>query len=66
MKKKTKWLGHEIDKNGIKPHEEKVEAVLKPNNTKELKSFLGEIKHVAKFVPKFIEKPNRLRKLLKK
>ena len=40
----TKWLGHETDENGIKPNEEKVEAILKlnpPENTKELKSFLG-------------------------
>ena len=40
---RTKWLGHEIDENGIKPNEEKVEAILKlnsPENTKELKSFL--------------------------
>ena len=36
--KQTKWLGHEIDKNGIKPNEENVEAILKLN-TKELKSF---------------------------
>ena len=37
---RTKWLGHEIDENGIKPNEEKVEAILKlklPENTKELK-----------------------------
>ena len=37
---RTKWLGHEIDENGIKPNEEKVESILKlkpPKNTKELK-----------------------------
>ena len=35
--KETKWLGHEINENGIKPNEEKVEAILKlkpPENTK--------------------------------
>ena len=26
---KTKWLGHEVDENGIKPNEEKVEAIVK-------------------------------------
>ena len=34
---RTKWLGHEIDENGIKLNEEKVEAKLKlkpPENTK--------------------------------
>ena len=37
---RIKWLGHEIDENGVKPNEEKVEAILKlnpPKNTKELK-----------------------------
>ena len=46
---RTKWLGHEIDENGIKPNEEKVEAILKlkpSENTKELKSFLGAIQYI--------------------
>ena len=67
--KQTKWLGHEIDKNGIKPNEEKSEAILKlnpPENTKELKSFLGAIQYIAKIVPKLSERTDRLRKLLKK
>ena len=68
--KQTKWLGHEIDENGMKPNEEKVEAIkwkLKsPNNTKELKSFLGAIQYLAKFLPKRSETTDRLRKLPKK
>ena len=66
---RIKWLGHEIDENGIKPNEEKVEANLKlepPKNTKELKSFPGAIQYMAKFLPKLSERPDRLRKLLKK
>ena len=66
---RTKWLGHEIDENGIKPNEEKIEAILKlnpPENTKELKSFLGAIQHMAKFLQKLSEQTYRLRKLLKK
>ena len=65
----TKWLGHEIDENGYKPNEEKVGATLKlkpPEKTKELKSFLGAIQHMAKFLPKLSERTDRLRKLLKK
>ena len=65
----TKWLGHEIDENGIKPNEENVEAILRlkpPENTKELKSFLGPIQYMAKFLPKFSKRTNKLRKLLKK
>ena len=67
--KETKWLEYEIDENGIKPNEEKVEAIQKsksPNNTKELKSFLGAIQYFAKFLAKLSEKTDRLRKLLKK
>ena len=66
---RMKWLRHEIDENGIKPNEEKVEAILKlkpPENTKELKSFLGAIQYMAKFLPKLSEQTDRLRKLLKK
>ena len=67
--KQTKWLGQKNDENGIKPIEEKVEAILKlnqPENTKELNSFLGAIQYMAKFLPKRSERTNRLRKLLKK
>ena len=66
---RTKWLGNEIDENGIKPNEEKIEAIQKLNpskNTKELKSFLGAIQYMAKFLPKLSERTDRLRKLLKK
>ena len=69
FKNRIKWLGHEIDENGRKPKEEKVEAILKlepPKNTKELKSFLGAIQYMAKFLPKLSERTDRLRKLLKK
>ena len=65
----TKWLGHEIEENGIKPKEEKVEAILgvkPPENTKELKSFLGAKQYMAKVLPKFSERTDKLRKLLKK
>ena len=62
-------MGHKIDEDGIKPDEEQVEAILKlnpPENTKELKSILGAIQYMAKFLPKLSERTDRLRKLLKK
>ena len=71
-KKIDRKLGYcttEVDENGIKPNEKKVEAISKlnqPENTKDLKSFLGAIQYMAKFLPKFSERTNRLRKLLKK
>ena len=45
---RTKWFGHERDGDGIKPNEEKVEAIIKlkpPKNKKELKSFLCAIQY---------------------
>ena len=65
--KLTKWLGHEIDENEIKPNDAKVEAILKlkrRNNTKELESFFGAIQYLAKLLLKFSEKIDKLRKLL--
>ena len=66
---KTKWLGHEIDETGIKPNTEKVKAILdlkSPENQKQLKSFLGAIPYLAKFIPRLSERTERLRRLLKK
>ena len=56
---KTKWLGHEIDETGIKPNKEKVKAILDlehPENQKQLKSFLGAIQYLAKFLPRLSER----------
>ena len=66
---KMKWLGHEIDKEGIKPNKEKVKAILDlkhPENPKQLKSFLGAIQYQAKFLPRLSERTDKLRKSLKK
>ena len=66
---KTKWLGHETSEKGMNPNEENVESILNlksPENTKDLKSFLGAIQYMAKFVPKLSEQTDRLRKLLLK
>ena len=53
-KNKIKWLGFEINQNGIKPLVSKTEAIqnLKaPNTCKQLKSFLGSVHHLTKLVP---------------
>ena len=66
---KMKWLGHEIDEDGIKPNKEKVKAILDlkhPENQKQLKSFLEAIQYSAKVLPRPSERTNKLRKLLKK
>ena len=62
-------VGHKINENGIDSNEEKVEAILQlkpPENTRELKSLLGSIQCMAKFLPKVSERTDRLKTLLKK
>ena len=47
--------GTEITEHGIKPNEEKIYANLQlkpPKSSEELKSFLGAIHYIAKFLPK--------------
>ena len=69
FKSKMKWLGHEIDEDGIKPNKEKVKAILElihPENPKQSKSFLGAIQNLANFLPRLSERTDRLRKLSKK
>ena len=69
FKNKMKWLGHEINEDGIKPNKEKVKAMSElkhPEYPKELKSFLGAIQYLAKFLPRLSERTDRLRKLLTK
>ena len=53
FKKELTWLGYQINQNGVKPIKDKTEAILKlkaPINTKELKSILGSIQHLSKFL----------------
>ena len=67
--KETIWLGHEITEHGIKLNKEKIEAILQsksPTSCKELKSFLGAIQYIAKFIPKHSEKTDQMRQLLRK
>ena len=44
FKNEIEWIGHKINQNGIRPMEDKLNAILKleePKNEKELKSFSG-------------------------
>ena len=54
----VKFIGHIITKNGIKPDDDKILAIKElkaPNNLKELKTFLGMINYLAKFLPSLSE-----------
>ena len=62
-------MGYLINQEGVKPIKDKTEAITKlkaPTNTKELKSFLGSIQHLSKFLNNLSKKTDRMRKLLKK
>ena len=48
------YLGHQINHEGIRPLEDKVEAIAKapaPRNLRELRSFLGLLNYYGKFIP---------------
>ena len=69
FKQEISWLGYHIDQKGVKPLKDKTEAITKltaPKNAKELKSFLGSIQHLAKFIKNLSKKTDRMRRLLKK
>ena len=62
------YLGHQIDKNGLHPTEEKTKAILEaptPKNTTELRAFLGLINYYGKFLPNLSMVLIPLYKLLK-
>ena len=69
FKKETEWIGHKIDQNGIRPLQDKLEAITKieiPKNEKELKPFLGAIQYLSKYIENLSAQTDILRKLLKK
>ena len=48
------WLGYHISQSGISPLESKTAAILAleaPKTLKKLRSFLGSVRYVGKFVP---------------
>ena len=63
------YVGHVLSKEGLRPDPEKICAVQEmqpPQNTKELKSFLGFIQYLAKFMPNMASESAPLRELLEK
>ena len=62
-------MGHQINQDGIRPPQDKLEAITKiniPLNEKELKSFLGAIQYLSKYIKNLSAQTDILRKLLKK
>ena len=69
FQKEAEWIGHKIDQNGIRSLQNKLEAITKieiPKNEKELKSFLGAIQYLSKYIENLSAQTDVLRKLLKK
>lgn len=62
------FLGHELSSNGIRPTESKIEAIKnfrEPSTLSELRSFLGLITYVGRFIPQLAEKTEPLRIMLR-
>ena len=63
------YVGHVLSKDGLKPDPEKIRAVQEmkpPQNTKELKTFLGFIQYLGKFMPNVATVSAPLTELLEK
>ena len=62
-------MGHKFDQNGIRPLQDKLKAIQElkePKNEKELKSFLGAIQYLSKYIENLSAQKDLLRQLLKK
>ena len=63
------YVGHVLSKEGLKADPEKIRAVKEmkpPENAKELKTFLGFIQYLGKFMPNMATESAPLRELLEK
>ena len=68
VQKRIGMVGYYINQNGEKPVRDKAEAITKlqaPKNAKELKSFLGSIQHLSKFINNFSKKNRQREKIIK-
>ena len=52
-KKNAEWIGYKLSEEGIKPIEEKIQAItdkLRPKTLKDLRSFMGAINQMNRFI----------------
>lgn len=69
LRKEVMYLGHTITKDGLKPNNDKIDAILKyplPKTVTEIKSFLGLIGYYRKFIKDFSKITAPLTACLKK
>ena len=68
MQSSVEYLGHCIDASGVHPTSQKVEAILNapvPQNSQQLRSFLGLLHYYGKFLPNLSSLLHPLNRLLK-
>ena len=68
FKQEVNVLGHHLSEAGVRPKITKTEAVVNlnpPKSLKHLRSFLGSINHLAKFIPNVASLTEKIRPLLK-
>ena len=68
-KHQINWLGFTFSQDDVKPIESKTAAIAEikaPKTLKQLRSFLGSVHHLSKFIPNFAKICHPLRPLLKK
>ncbi|RXN06598.1 Transposon Ty3-G Gag-Pol poly [Labeo rohita] len=68
-KRKVHFLGHIISAEGISPDPMKTAAIrnmMEPSNVSELRSFLGMVNQLGRFIPKLADKDKALHDLLSK
>ena len=69
VKPEITWLGFKVTPNGVTPSKPKCDAILAldpPKTIKQLRSFMGCIHHLIKFLPNLAELSEPLRSLLSK
>ena len=65
----TEWLGYKLTANGVKPIDEKIQAMsdrLRPKTLKELRSLMGALNQMNRFIPNLAQLCAPLRPLLSK
>ncbi|CAG9827401.1 unnamed protein product [Diabrotica balteata] len=69
FRESVEYLGHVLDKEGVKPMQKKIEAIQKapaPKNLTELRAYLGLLNYYSKFIPMLSTELYSLYKLLQK
>ena len=69
FKTEIEWIGHKYDQNSIRPLQDKlmtIKILKQPKNEKELKSILGAIQYLSKYIDNLSAQTDSLRQLLKK